>query len=344
MATITDVAERAGVSRTTVSRHLRGHRVRAAEAIRDAIAALEFEPNPVARSLKSGMTRAIGIVVPDVTNPYFAAVVKGIETVARQERYRMYLANTDESVERENEVLAGLAGLVDGLILAPATEQDKTPLALRRAGIPVVFIDREIEGGAGFDSVLVDNAGGAAAAVQHLVSLGHERIGFMSGPRDTTPGRGRYEGFQAALLAAGLEPEPGLLHDGDFRQESGYQGALRLLALERPPTAIFTANNLMSIGALRAFHDMGVRLPDDLSFVGFDDLDLGELLAPPLTVVDRPTEEQGALAARLLLNRLGGRAGAGPSRVVLQTRLLVRGSSAAPATRGCVVPISGVGK
>lgn len=286
------------------------------------------------------MTRAIGVVVPDVTNPYFAAVVKGIEAVARQERYRIYLGNTDESVERENEVLGGLVGVVDGLVLAPATEQDETPLALRRAGVPVIFLDREIEGGMYFDSVLVDNAGGAQAAVQHLVSLGHERIGFISGPLDTTPGRGRYEGFQAALGSAGIEPEPNLLYDGDFRQDSGYQGALRLLALERPPTAIFTANNLMSIGALHAFHHMGVRLPDDLSFVGFDDLDLGELLAPPLTVIDRPSEEQGALAARLLLNRLGGRAAASPSRVVLQTRLLVRGSTAAPVGRGRVVPLA----
>lgn len=318
------------MSRSTVSRYLRGHRVRSAAAIRDAVSALDFEPNPLARSLKSGTTRAIGVVVPDVTNPFFAAVVKGVEAVARREGYRIYLGNTDESVECENEVLGGLVGVVDGLILAPATEQDETPLALRRAGVPVVFLDREIEGSGDFDSVLVDNAGGAAAAVRHLVTLGHERIGFISGPLDTTPGRGRHEGFQAALAAAGLEPDPSLLYQGDFRQESGYQGALRLLALEQPPTAIFAANNLMSIGALRAFHDMGVRPPGDVSFVGFDDLDLGELLAPALTVVDRPTDEQGALAARLLLNRLGGRAAAGPSRVVLQTRLLVRGSTSAP--------------
>jgi len=186
--------------------------------------------------------------------------------------------------------------------------------------------------------VLVDNAGGAAAAANHLLDLGHERIGFICGPLDTTPGRGRHEGFRTALEGRGLELDPDCLQIGDFREQSGYQSALRLLALERPPTAVFAANNLMSIGALHAFHELGIRLPDDLSFIGFDDLDLCELLASPLTVIERPMEEQGALAARLLLNRLSGRPGTSRRRIVLETRLVIRRSCAPLVPRIAAAP------
>ncbi len=326
MVTIGDVAKQARVSTTTVSRHLAGQRVREAAAVQASIEALNFRANEMARSLKSGVTRTIGLVVPDVSNPFFAAVTKGVESVSRQLELNVFLSNTDENVERERAVLHGLIGRVDGVILAPAREESDNTAELRRARVPIVLLDRRLTDGDDLDCVLVDSTGGASQAARHLLSLGHHRIGLISGPLDTTPGRERYEGFTAALRAAGGDIDPALVQMGDFKTESGYQAALRLLGLPVAPTAIFSANNLMSIGALRALHDMGVRIPDELSLIGFDDLELAELLSPPLTVISRPAVEQGVLAMRLLRNRIEAKRSGRAQHIVLDTRLTVRGS------------------
>jgi DNA-binding LacI/PurR family transcriptional regulator len=281
--------------------------------VQSAIAELNFWPSQVARTLKSGVTRSVGVVVPDVTNPFFAAVVKGVESVSRQLALNIFLSNTDESVELECALLHELVGRVDGVILAPAKEASDNTHGLRRAGVPIVLLDRQLTARTELDCVLIDNEGGAARAVEHLVELGHERIGYV-----------------AACEAAGLELEPELTQLGDFKRESGYQATLRLLGLPRPPTAIFAANNLMSIGALQALHHMGVRVPQQLSFIGFDDLELGELLSPPLTAVSRPMVEQGVLAMRLLSNRIERTSDPEPRNIVLETRLVTRRSCAPP--------------
>ncbi|GIF69235.1 LacI family transcriptional regulator [Asanoa ishikariensis] len=326
-ATIGDVARRAGVSTTTVSRFLAGQSVRAEESIRAAVQDLAYRPSPAARSLRSGRTRSIAVVVPDVTNPFFAAVVKGAEAVARQDEYHLFLSNTDENVDREAAVLADLVGRVDGAILAPTVESDEAPLRAQQAGLPIVFLDREI-GGTGsdlFDSVLVDNAGGSRRAAEHLLDLGHRRIAIVNGTVNSTPGRQRREAFLETLQK--VETVHVYEEVGDFREQGGYQAVMRLLALEHPPTALFVTNNLMTVGALRALHDLGIRVPDQLSIIGFDDLDLAALLMPPLTVVSRPMEEQGALAMRLLLRRLSESGDVTARRIVLETNLLVRGST-----------------
>lgn len=331
MSTIHDVAARAGVSAATVSRHLRGHRVRSAEAIQAAVDELGYRPSVTAQSLKSGRTHMIGVVVPDITNPYFAAVVKGMESASRGHGYRILLANSDESSDREDELLADMIHQVDGVILAPATEQDQTPLHVRDAGLPLVFVDRDLAGGEHFDAVLVNNREGGRQAAAHLLSLGHTRIAAISGQQVTTPGRARREGFVEALAEAGVELRPEFDLIGDFREGSGYQLTLSLLSSDEPPTALFTANNLMTLGALKALDDMRVTVPDQLSVIGFDDLDTGPLLNPPLTVIDRPMVEQGVLAMRLLLQRLGrSDRDRGARRVVLDTKLLERGSTALP--------------
>jgi len=334
MATIYDVAAHARVSTATVSRWIAGQPVRADEAIRQAVEELGYTPSVAAQSLKSGRRGAIGVVVPDVTNPFFASIVKGLEQASRGFGYRMLLANSDESGDLEAQILADLAGRVDGFILAPAHEQDRAPLKLKEAGVPAVLVDRELAGGESFDVVLVDNEGGARSAATHLVSLGHQQIAMINGPIDTTPGRGRRNGFVAGLDQAGVALDPAYDMAGDFREESGRQLTLQLLAAPRPPTAIFSANNLMTVGALKALQDMRVRVPADISILGFDDLLLGSLLQPPLTCVERPDVEQGALAMRLLLSRLADGNSDGARRIVLDTHLLVRGSTGAPSTVG----------
>ena len=329
-ATIKDVAARADVATATVSRYLNGSRVRQARRIDEAIEALAFRPNQLARSLKSGSTRTIGVMIPDISNPFFADVVKGVESVMRAGEYSLLLCNTDESVERERAVVNILMQKqVDAILMAPATEWSDAPLMLRARHVPVVLIDRRIEAEE-FDVVLVDNVNGAAQAAEYLVSLGHERIAMISGPLDTTPGRERYEGFIGGLRATGREFDERYLQVADFREDGGYQAALRLLAVRPAPTALFVSNNLMSIGALRAMHNLGIHIPQEMSFIGFDDLALAELTHPPLTVISRPSTEQGVLAMRLLKFRMENAAEAAPRKIVLEARLTVRGSCAAP--------------
>jgi LacI family transcriptional regulator len=332
--TITDVAALAGVSRSSVSRYLNGHRVRQADLIARAIAELSYEPSPIARSLRSGQTQSVGVIVADVANPFFASAFKGIESEIRQAEasapapIQLFLCNTEESVDQLLELLDSLSGRVDGLIIAPPVESPP-PEDLVRQRVPVVLLDREFSGPAFADSVLVDNAGGVFSAVTHLAELGHQRIGFISGPLDTTPGRGRYEGYCRGIEACGLPWNDSLVVAGDFREQGGQRSVMRLLELDPPPTALVSANNLMSLGVLAELARREVQIPEQISFVGFDDLEAAALLRPAITTISRPMEEQGAEAMRLLRARLRGEEGP-PQRIVLPTRLTIRGSTASP--------------
>lgn len=339
--TIADVARRAGVSSATVSRHMMGQTVRAHDAIEEAVRFLGYRPSPIAQSLRSGKTLTIAMVVPDISNPFFGAAVKGAEAVARTRDYSLALYNTDENPDLEATILQRLRGRVDGVVMAPSVESDTAPLRLREQGVPVVFIDREIAGPSLFDTVLVDNQGGTRQAVEHLLDLGHRRLGLIRGPVASTPARLRYESFRDTLADRGLEPGEAAYEDGDFREEGGYQAMLRLLSRAYPPTGVFVSNNEMTVGAVRALRELGISLPRDLSLVGFDDHVVAALMTPPLTVVNRPSEEQGAIAMRLLLHRLSGEADDTVRRIVLDTQLVVRGSSAPPAAAVADPPATG---
>lgn len=327
--TINDVAAHAGVSRSSVSRYLNGHRVRRAETIQASIGTLGYEPNPIARSLRSGRTRSVGVIVADVANPFFAAAFKGIEAEARREEngpadpVQLFLCNTGESDARLLEVLDGLAGRVDGLIVAALRESQPPPGLLQR--VPVVLLDREFAGTPFSDAVVVDNAGGMAEAIAYLATFGHRRIGLISGPTDTTPGRGRLEGYRRGLSSCGLPWDERLTAYGDFGQRSGRTAAAKLLAVSSPPTAIVATNNLMALGALREIGERGLVLPDDLSFVGFDDFEAAGLMRPAISTISRPMQQQGAIAMRLLLARWRGEEGL-PQRVVMPTQFIARGS------------------
>ena len=319
------MAKLAEVSISTVSRFLQGEAVREPAKISDAVEQLGYRPNHAARNLRLQRTHAIAVVQHDITNPYVADVVRGVNSVASEHGYSIYLV---EGMTAPEEALLDLASRVDGIICGALTDEDDVLGALRECGKPAVLLEFEPRTpGHGFDVVVVEEEQPAREAIEYLLGLGHTRIGVIAGPETTSPGRNRLAGARSALDAAGLELPPRYLEIADFTFRGGYHAAARMMAGARAPTAIFVCNNLMSLGCLTCFYDLGVRTPEDISFVGFDPLLSWQLFRSLPTTVDRPQMDQGALAMRLLQNRISGHA-TGPSRrIVLEAELVIRESS-----------------
>lgn len=337
-ATIVQVAARARVSIATVSRVFAdADRVSVAlrERVRLAAALLGYQPSRVARSLRVGTSLTIGVVIPDVQNPFFTGVVRGIERVLLDAGYMLLLGNSDEIPEREARMLATLrAEGVAGIVFVPIASKRHVYDGLATSPFPIVAVDR-LPAGLRIDLVTVNNTQASRHAVEHLLALGHRQVALIGGPQAHSTARERLRGYQAALRAAHVALRPELSRQGDFREQGGYESMHALLALPDPPTAVFVANNLMTLGALRALHEAGKRIPHDIALVGFDDMPWSTSLNPPLTSVAQPAHELGATAAELLLARI-----ADPQRpvrqVVLDTELIVRASCGAPprSTRG----------
>ncbi|MCA1570125.1 MAG: LacI family transcriptional regulator [Chloroflexi bacterium] len=326
-----NVAARAGVSVATVSRALSGEGkgVSALVLERVMLAADEigYHQNNLARNMRAGASRVFGLVISDVGNPFFTAVVRGAEDVAQRHGYSLVLSNTDENPQREAASLDVMAAERSaGVIVATTNQVEDSIRKLVAVGIPIVAIDRRIER-LRTDAVVVDNDSAAHEAVGHLIQLGHRRIAMISGPEGVSTGRERSAGYRRALRDHRLEQPPELLRQSNFRESGGYQNAMALLDLEDPPTAIFSVNNLTTLGVLRALRERELRLPSEMSLVGFDDIPTGELLDPPLTVVQQPTYQLGARAAELLIRRLDDPS-APVQEILLAARLVVRGSTA----------------
>jgi LacI family transcriptional regulator len=321
------VAERAGVSLKTVSRvinHEAAVSPATAERVREAIADLGFRRNDLARSLRRGSTSAtLGLIIEDVANPFYSAVAQAVEDAARERGYMVITGSCEEDPERERElILALLRRRVDALLLVPAgAERDRAWIAGELGDeTPVVFIDRPPRG-IEADTVLLDNAGGARAAVEHLLAHGHRRIACVADPETLFTAAERVAGFRAALADAGIPEDPELIRLEAHDAEHAERLVRELLALPEPPTAIFTGNNRHTVGALRALRGR----EDEIALVGFDDFELADLLAMPTTVIRHDAFALGAQAAQLAFARLDG-ADAPPRRVVIATELVPRGS------------------
>ena len=332
--TIRDVARAAGVSTATAARALGGYghaSPAARRKVSESARQLGYRPNVVARALVSRATTTVGLVVGDIENPFFAAAARGLADVMDARGYTVLLANADEDAGRERRAVDALrARQVDGMVVVPAPGASPEHLAeLVTAGVPLVLLDRAVVGVAA-DSVLVRNVAGARAAVAHLAGLGHRRIGVVSDSPEITSSAERIQGYRQALRAAGIAPEPGLISIGGPTRDDGEAAALRLLDRADRPTAVFTANNFMTVGALRAARSLGLRIPDDVALVGFDDLDWTTLVQPPVTIVRQPVADLGRVAGERLLRRLEGDAGP-PKRIRLDANLIVRGSCGARA-------------
>ncbi len=338
--TIQDVANDAGVSPATVSRVLNNYPY-IREAVRrhvlDVIARLGYEPNRVAQRLRATHSRVIGIVVTDITNPFFNTIMASIESFFFDQGFSVLMSNTNANPQKELEYLSMMENEgVAGLIIAPSSENVDSVARLAEEGMPVVVIDRRMTN-ARVDTVLADNVTGARVAVEHLIALGHTRIGHIGGRMPLTSGRERYEGYLQAMQDHGLPVQEAWLRFGDHKHESGYARALELLDESDPPTAWFIANNMMTLGALNALHDRGKHIPEDIAVVGFDDMPWAVSLNPPLTVVAQPTLEIGSRAANLLLERIN-QPDLPPRTETLETTLIVRASCGAPVRKETLSP------
>lgn len=308
MATIKDVARLAGVSVATVSHVINGTRPVAPETaakVWRAIKELDYHPNAVARSLRTRTTHAIGVVVSDITNPFFATLVRGAEDAAIQAGYSLIVCNSDEDLQKEDLYVTMLRRRrMDGLLIAPVRDGASPAVReLAQSGIPFVFVDRKAKG-IEADAVLSDNARGAYIATAHLLERGHTRIGIILGIRGATTTEERFQGYRQALRESGLPVDEGSVVYGEYRAEGGQRALEALLSLPDPPTAVFSTNNLMTLGALREVRRRGIRVPEELAIIGFDELEWSELVDPPLTVVAQKPYEIGHRAVKLLLERL----------------------------------------
>ena len=332
-----DVAELAGVSASTVSHVLNGTRKVSEdtrERVRLAIEELGYEPNLLAKSLKVSRTFTIGLLISDIQNPFFTSVIRGAEDVALSRGYHLFLCNTDEDPNREDEYVRELSKKrVDGLIVASSASRRDHALQLRLGDVPFVFMDREVEG-IEADTVRVDNRLGMRLIAEHLTQLGHERVGMVSGPLEKSSGHERYHGLRDALADLGLPLRDSLVRFGDFRVSGGREAAEELLRLPEPPTALVVSNNQMTLGALLAVRELGLRVPDEVSVVSFDDMEWAPLANPPLTALAQPTYELGATAARMLLDKIEKKAIGSPSKLFMEPELMVRGSTGSPAGQG----------
>jgi len=332
MPTIRDVAALAGVSYTTVSHVVNNSRpVRAdkRERVLAAVAELKFVPSAVARSLKSRATGTIGMLVPSNTNPYFAEIAQGIESFFRRHGYCVFLCNSDNDIATQREWLRVLhEKRVDGLIVASVGDEAASAEALAHADVPIVVIDRPIAG-IRADGVQVDHEAGAAMATRHLISLGHQRIACIAGPKSTTVSASRVNGFLRAMAEHALPVPPEAIAEGDFTSPGGYAAALMLFR-DYVPSAIVAGNDVMAIGALRAAAESGMRVPEDCSIIGFDDIEMSRYVYPALSTVGQAIVRLGETAAASLLDRIAGRVTGETRQHTLLPKLIVRESSAGP--------------
>ena len=328
-----DVAALAGVAPSTVSYVInngpRSVSVEARQQVLKAIAKLGYHPSGIARSLRTRRTQIIGLVIPDITNPYYGEIAQAVEEVSFEQGYTVILAHSGHLPEREfryAEVLRSKQ--VDGAIFLPVTP-DLEPLhILRRAGIAVVVLERLVHG---YPCILADEHCAGFLATRHLLELGHRRIGCIVVAGDSSSSVARVEGYRTALLEAGILPDKDLVVECDYGYGAGEMGAHRLLQLPQRPTALVAHNDLMAIGAMKALTEAGLKVPADISVVGFDDIAAASYVQPPLTTIAFPKRQMGKDAIEMLLSLLRSEERLAPRTIKLAVKLMVRSSTGRPS-------------
>ena len=329
MSTIRDVARRAGVAPITVSRVINNsgyvsHETR--QRVETAIAEMNYIPNRLGPSLRSKRTYTIALVVTDITNPFWTTAARGAEDAAHAAGYHLVLCNSDESPEKQQDYLELLLSRqVDGFLLVPA-ESVAAPIEMvQQQDVALVVLDRRVPT-TSVDVVRTDSTGGAFALTQHLLALGHRDIVMITGPAAVSTARDRVEGYRQAMQEAGIPAEQRRIYRGQYTQDTGYALTMEAMQTSSPPTALFAANNFIAIGAMRAFTELGLDAPDDVSIVSFDDLPEAITIKPFFTVVSQPAYDMGFQAANILLRRMSDD-DAPFEELVLPFDLIVRQSS-----------------
>ncbi|HEV8609445.1 MAG TPA: LacI family DNA-binding transcriptional regulator [Thermoanaerobaculia bacterium] len=323
--TIREVARAAAVSVATVSRVLNESgpvRDETSRRIRDVVERLRYSPHGAARSLITRRTSTLGVLLPDLYGEFFSELIRGIDSCAREGGYHVLVSGSHSDRAEIEAVLRATRGRVDGLIVM---SPDLDARALNpHDGLPIVLLNGN---GRRFDSIHVDNYGGALAMVRHLIGLGHRRIAHLSGPAGNRDAAERLRGYRDAMRTVSRHLAKDLVIDGDFREEAGYRAGPQLLDRKDPPTAVFAANDSMAIGLLAAFQESGVRVPGDVAVTGFDDIPIARFTTPALSTVRVPIAELGSKATRRLLQRLSSSNGHAVRHETLATTLVVRDSS-----------------
>lgn len=330
MPTIRDVAQKAGVAPITVSRVINNsgyvsedtrHKVQA------AIDELGYVPNMLGPSLRFQQTMTLAVVITDITNPFWTTVTRGVEDVAQANGYSTILCNTDESeAKQEQYVHMLLRRRIDGILLVPACSESESIELIQKQGIPVVVLDRQVPN-VDVDIVRADSEGGAYKLTQYLLSLGHQHIAMLAGPESVSTAVDRVRGYRRALRDAGHPERLEQVYWGEFTQASGYQLAENVVAKTPRPTAIFSANNFIAIGAMQYLQSQAIRVPDEIALVTFDDIPLSLVANPFLTAAIQPAREMGQQATQLLLERIKGDKDAASRHLVLPTEIIIRASS-----------------
>lgn len=331
MATIRDVAKLAGVAPITVSRVINNDGYFTEETrkkVETAVLELNYIPNSLGPSLRSKRTQTLALVLSDITNPFWTTVARGVEDAANKRGYHIIIGNTDESDEKQEKYLLFLMKKqVDGFLFVPASYNVSKTLLKRK--VPTVILDRRFPSEE-VDLVRCDSVGGAYNLTQHLIELGHRHIAIITGRQDHTTACDRVDGYLAALKDAHIGASQQIFW-GEYTQQSGYENTVQILNTTPRPTAIFAANNFIAIGMMRALRDAGVRVPQDMSVVTFDDLPEAITIDPFFTVAAQPAYEMGQKATELLISRLDGDGPTEYQDIVLPIDIIVRKSSSAPS-------------
>ncbi len=325
--TIAEVAALAGVSPTTVSHVFSGKRLVSAstrERVLEVVQVLGYRPNNVARNLRTRQSKMIAVIVPDLTNPFYGVLTRGLADAVEGADYGTYVCNTDGAVQREERFIEDVLDRgVDGVVMGAVNVAPEVVIKLADTGTPFVCMGRDIVHPR-VDRVWADDVAGARAVTEHLLSRGADRVAMIQGPAGSG---GRGEGYRDALSAAGVPFRPSLVVRGDWTRQGGCLAMQQLLALKTPPSAVFCANDLMAIGAMDAARQVGLRIPEDIRLAGFDDIDAATLVSPALTTVRNPSYATGRTAGELLLSRMSGEHASGQRTVVLPCPLVLRASS-----------------
>jgi len=326
-----DVAREAGVSVNTVSRALAGKPDVSPETrarVLEVAERLGYRPNKLARGLRSNKTGTIGVVVTDIANPFFGALVKGVERAARQHDYSIILQDTDEDYEREREAIqVMLAERVDGLLITPVQTGTETIEELKEAGLPFVLLGRHFDD-LETDYVVTDDVEGGFLATEHLIKLGHKRIAMINGPLHISSARERFQGYKKALDHYGIELDESIVSAGATTTEEGYELTKSLLDRPARPTAIFAYSDFVAFGVMRAIREARLKVPEDVAVVGYDDVEFSSHLEVPLTTVKIPKGLLGERAVESLLNKIDGKVSdRKPEQIVLQVKVVTRAST-----------------